>query len=145
MRITERKLTVSAIRSRLKTRMAIAQTTRTECAKCSGHGYMEKTAPLAQKDVAAAAEISSVAVSNFLKGKTVSLENGLKLMAWLDKQEKPAEDDDVEPDDVEIPIRKPGNVDERRRAAVREVANRAAASAAIDARDRPLQFKGSRS
>lgn len=135
MKIVRRKsMTVDKIRERLRKAMAKETTTRVDCTKCDGKGYVEKTAPMSQQDVGRQLGFSSATVSQFLQGKSLSLENGLKLVAWLEALDDPLSVLDDDPDDDEDE----SDVDAKREA--RKAASTAAASAAIDAMNRPIQF-----
>ncbi len=81
---------VEALRGRLAAVMAKTVTTSYPCSHCGGKGSVERTAPLSALDVQRATGVASAAVGLFMRGKSLSLENGLALMHWLDEQEKPA-------------------------------------------------------
>lgn len=87
VRIVARKaLTVEALRERLKTEMARAH--QRACPTCSGSGLV--TGPLTAAEVMHGSGISSSAFNGFIKqGKSISLEAGLKLLAYLDNLEAP--------------------------------------------------------
>lgn len=130
--------TIDELRDRLKKVMAKVRTTRHDCPKCGGKGYLEKKAPMSALEVQRQSGVPNVSLGNFLKGKyTMSLEKGLKLIAWLDSVER----DELAELDAEHQPRGDKTADPRRLAA--ELTSRAAAaSGAIDAMHRPPVFKG---
>lgn len=125
--ITRRKsMTVDALRERL--RKTMARSHDRPCPNCSGTGKV--SGPLTTNDVVQGAGIAPSAAYSFLaKGKSLSLEGGLKLLAWLDRLEDPLSELHDE-DDVK-PISERNSAAERQRLAVNRI-NTAAAGASID-------------
>lgn len=137
--MARKALTVDALRERVKKTMAKPH--ERACTNCSGSGRV--SGPLTAADVIDGAGITQSAFYGFTKkGKSLSLEAGLKLLAWLDRLEDPLSelDDPDEPNTDEEP-RAPSvrEASRDRLAAIRNQAAAAAASAGIDAMNRPLQ------
>lgn len=124
-------MTVDALRER--TRKAMAKSHTRDCATCGGSGRV--TGPLTTADVVAEADIAASALYAFLaKNKGLSLEAGLKLLAYLERLDDPLselDDDERDPDERER--------ESARRRLLSEASAKAAASAGIDAMNRPLQ------
>lgn len=130
--ITRRKaLTVDALRERLK--RAMAKSHDRACPNCSGTGIV--SGPLTTNDVVHGAGLTPSAAYGFIsKGKSLSLEAGLKLLAWLDQLERTPLDDldeEHEPTDPDAPP-----ASERLRQ-IRNASASAAAQASIDGMNRP--------
>jgi hypothetical protein len=139
VRIFSRKaLTVEQLRGRLKTEMAKPITRRSDCTHCDGKGYIEKTGPMAMIDVARVTGMHGSTVDAFLKGRTnLTLEKGLRLMAWLDALEPPTDDELDELADLPVSPSAHEHATERRRRLINASAA-AGANAAIESMNRPL-------
>lgn len=131
--ITRRKaLTVDALRERLK--RVMAKPHDRPCPQCSGSGTV--SGPLTPLDVVEGAGITQSAFYGFVRqGKSLSLEAGLKVLAWLDSLERTALDDlddEHEPRDPEA-----RDVGSERLRQIHNASAAAAARAGIDAMNRP--------
>lgn len=133
-------LTPEALRDAVKSAMEETRTTRNACAHCAGKGFIEKTAPMSQAEVADSTGLTYGAVNAFLKGKDLSLSNGMKVMAWLEKRERLGETGVSNGDAARSMTAREGDREAQRHAA--NLAAQAAASAGVDAINRPLQLKG---
>jgi hypothetical protein len=133
--VRHKALTVDGLRDRLRSVMAKAQ--RRECPTCHGAGAIDR--PLTQDEVITGVGMSSSQYYAFThKGKSLSLETGLRLLAWMDELERDKLDeldDEHEPRDPDDSDRESARLRQ-----LRNVSSEAAAKAAIDARERPLQL-----
>lgn len=135
--VRHKAITVDSLRARLKAAMAKPQ--KRECPECHGTGEVERT--LRAEEIAHAIGLSSSQTYQFMnKGKSLSLENGLRLLAWMDELERDKLDeldDEHEPTDPDDHDRESARLRQ-----LRNASSEAAAKAAIDARERPLQLVG---
>jgi hypothetical protein len=128
--IRHRATSVEDLRARLKA--VLGKPKRRECPACAGSGHVDT--PVTQVEVAQALGLPTPALNGFVKGKSLNLERGLKLLAWLEDAER---DPLAELDDQHQP-KAPTSESERMRQ-LREASSRAAADAAINGRNRPLE------
>lgn len=125
-------MTVDALRERLQA--ALARSHRRQCPHCAGSGQVN--APIPVVEIADELKMPAHTLTRFLNGKGgLRLDQGLHLVAILDRLDDPLIDLDDEDDDA---------VDEElenKRQAARSAASSAAATAGIDSINRPLKTR----
>jgi transcriptional regulator with XRE-family HTH domain len=135
--VRHRAATVDDLRERLKG--VLGKPKRRPCPTCAGSGHVNT--PLTQTEVAQELGLSPKRLSTFVTGKgKLTLERGLQLLAWLEEVDR---DPLAEADAEHKPVA-PGYVEHRespRMRQLRDVSLAAASEAAIDAKDRPIQFR----
>lgn len=133
--VRHKSLTVDGLRERLKGLLG-TRSPLVKCRHCDGTGQGTIDVALVAGEIGVAA---STLYGFTAKGKArLSLEGGLKLLAWLDRLDRDKLDeldDEHEPTDPEAAAQEGARMRQ-----LRATAANAAATAAIEARDRPLQL-----
>jgi hypothetical protein len=134
-------ITIDQLRKRLELVMATTTERHVPCSHCGGKGELVSKRPMTNMDVERATGISNGTLSNLRSRKSQSgmyFETGMKLLAWIEEQERAIDRvDDVDDD--------PGPVSPSAREAsrdrlgkMRSAVSAAAAQASIDNINRPM-------